>query len=216
MTISSNSPVSLSCSLKLVLQNSSSIFTVDHAEIQAKQQPDIIVDFPKTNEACRLLFSRIAVQKSQSPKAALANFLDVLSNAESYRNRIAEQAANALVWNKFYMGTEPESMLPVKEVEALQQIIKEKDEWRAVYIKIIRKTVALVCWLFSCPHRRLTMFDYRICIIFQHPLLGLLRISLCGYLSIFPPSSNPQGTTNHVLVLFSSLSLQKKWRISWT
>ncbi|KAF9449252.1 hypothetical protein P691DRAFT_774794 [Macrolepiota fuliginosa MF-IS2] len=119
---------------------------IHYIQIKAAKEPeDAIVDFILTEKACRLLFSKLfAAQKSSnSPKNAFANFLDVLSNAESYRLSIAEQADTALVWHAYYSKEDPEQALTSKEAEALEETLSDRDGWRVVYMKIVRRIVAL-------------------------------------------------------------------------
>lgn len=112
------------------------------------QEPeDTVADFTHTEKACRLLFSRfLAAQKSDKfSKDALANFLDVVSSAESYRLSIAQQAETALtVWHPYYLKEDPKQALSDKEAQELKAIVDHRDDWRIVYMKIVKKTVSLV------------------------------------------------------------------------
>ncbi|KAF9453993.1 hypothetical protein P691DRAFT_718437 [Macrolepiota fuliginosa MF-IS2] len=128
---------------------------IHYVHIKAAQEPDdAIVDFVLTEKACRLLFSKLlAAQKSHDfSNNAFANFLDVLSNAESYRLSIAGQADTALVWHAYYSKEDPKQALTDKEAETLKEILDHRDEWRVIYMKIVRRTVALDLYYHFISH----------------------------------------------------------------
>jgi hypothetical protein len=112
-----------------------------------KEGEEVIANFKAAEQACRLIFSKIVIaqQSNSIPRNALANFLDVLSFVEAYRRLIATKVEEALTWHVFCQKSAFDSALSQQEASKLEAIIKEKDEWRIVYMKILKKTIALVC-----------------------------------------------------------------------
>ncbi|KAF5351715.1 hypothetical protein D9756_007523 [Leucocoprinus leucothites] len=114
----------------------------------AKEDDDIVANFSEVEKACRFLLSKIIAREEDDPnsipKNAFANFLDVLSHAESFRLRIIEQAELALnTWHVYYAREDPTQALSLEEAAKLETILKSKVEWRTVYMKIMKKTITL-------------------------------------------------------------------------
>ncbi len=119
----------------------------------AREPEDCKADYIPTEKACRLLFSKILVghESNNLFKNAFADFLDVLSSVESYRVLIAQEAETALHWNKYWSGEDPKQVFPDKKVEELELIVKDQNTWRTVYMKIVKKTILLVCNTLTLP-----------------------------------------------------------------
>ncbi|KAJ3570903.1 hypothetical protein NP233_g4096 [Leucocoprinus birnbaumii] len=137
-----------------------------YVQAKAEKEPnDVIVDYPEIENACRLFLSKIILieekEPNEIPKNAFANFLDVLSHAESFRLKIIEQADIALnTWNTFFMKEDPTQALSPDEAASLDTIIQSKDEWRTVYMKILKKTIALACLLPSILYFMVRLLEY--------------------------------------------------------
>jgi len=115
----------------------------------ANENDNAIVNFPEIRQACLFLLSKIATtrkkERNSIPKHAFVNFLDVLLHAELFRLKIVEQADLALnTWHAYFTVEKPGEALSSEEARKLDAIIKSKDEWRTVYMKILQKTIALV------------------------------------------------------------------------
>ena len=115
----------------------------------ANENDNAIVNFPEIRQACLFLLSKIATTRKKEPnsisKHAFVDFLDVLLHAELFRLKIVEQADLALnTWHAYFTVEKPGEALSSEEARKLDAIIKSKDEWRTVYMKILQKTIALV------------------------------------------------------------------------
>jgi hypothetical protein len=142
-----------------LVKSNLSFFILGHIKQKAAQEPnDAIANFPEIKLACRLLFDNIVAIEEETrhniPKTAFANFLDALSHAESFRLKILEETDYALK-NWHYDPLEKKQIdqaqaLSREEVELLEGISKSKDEWRKIFMKILKRTVASVC-LVSSP-----------------------------------------------------------------
>lgn len=113
---------------------------------------DAIATFPEVKLACRFLFATVVAIEEKTPhdipKNAFTNFLDVLSHAESFRLKILEEIDHALsIWHECIMEEIPSraQSLSREEVEQLEGISKTKVEWRKIFIKILKRTIASVC-----------------------------------------------------------------------